>query len=70
MGIGTLRRHYETREATPETGVVSEADAAKPEEAQYSPARPSKDARTGVGTPKGKKTPQKAGATAGNGGSR
>ena len=70
MGIGTLRRHYETREAAPETGVVSEVGVVKPAETQYSPAKPSKDAGTGVGTPKGKKTQQKAGATAGNGGSK
>lgn len=70
MGIGTLRRHHETQEAAPETGVVSAVDGEKTAETQKSPAKPSKEAGMGADTTKGKKTPQKAGATPGKGGSK
>ena len=69
MGIGTLRRHYDDAGAAPEAGVVSAVDGEKTAETQNSPAKASNDAGAGVGITKGKKTQQKAGATAGNGGS-
>ena len=65
MGIGTLRRHHDP-EAAPE-GVASTVDGEKTAETQNSPAKASNDAVAGVGTTKGKKTPQKAVATPGNG---
>lgn len=67
MGIGTLRRHHDP-EAAPE-GVASTVDGEKTAETQNSPAKAPNDAVAGVGITKGKKTPRKAGATAGNGGS-
>ena len=67
MGIGTLRRHHDP-EAAPE-GVASTVDGEKTAETQCSPAKPSKEAGIGADIPKGKKTPQRAVATPGNGGS-
>ena len=67
MGIGTLRRHHDP-EAAPE-GAVSTVDGEKTAETQNSPAKASNDAGVGVGITRGKKTPRKAGATPGNGGS-
>lgn len=69
MGIGTLRRHNDDTQTAPAEGVVSTVDGEKTAETQNSTAKASNGAGAGVGTTKGKKTPHKAGATAGNGGS-
>ena len=69
MGIGTLRRHHDDTQTAPVEGVVAAVDGEETAETQNSPAKASNDAGVGVGITKGKKTPHKAGATAGNGGS-
>jgi len=81
MGIGTLRRYYEASEAgaaseASEAGAASEASeaGAASEAADQLAQAPKRAAKAvdgvgmGVDATKGKKTPQKAGATPGNGG--
>lgn len=67
MGIQTLRRHHDDAGRTTRAGVVSAVDGEKTAETLYSPAKPSKEAGIGADITKGKKTPQKAVATPGNG---